>query len=350
MGKGTGKTTAKARATVKAKATVKCKAKATDKARAMAKAKAKAKATAKCKPRATGKGKPTAKGQATARARPMGKGKATAKATATGTATDRHKIFSAPTHARRLFQWRRRRSLSLSASGVDQPRYRHDGHSLIMRVPDTNRRSPHARHSISMPRVSWRLRTFTVPYPIVPAASDAGLAARAGHFAFPSPLRENRPKGRLKEVVEMKVLQRQLWAFAFACALVAVSTDGATAARASTARASDLCSVSKAVATNIANSTKTSSIEGSPTKLKAFWGKIQSAEPSITGAAPGSLKPRFTRVFAFINNVVGDLNKVNWNFTGLVPYEKTLVAQANKEAPDITALKAYYRTTCHFDV
>lgn len=136
-----------------------------------------------------------------------------------------------------------------------------------------------------------------------------------------------------------------------ACALLAVWAAGAaTAARSSAARSADLCGASKSVAASIVSSTNTKNIAGSPTQLKAFWGKVKNAEPTVLAAASGKRKTQLTHVFGFVNTVVGDLNKVNWNYTALLPDEKSLVAQANKVAPDLKALKAYYNNVCHLAV
>ncbi len=136
------------------------------------------------------------------------------------------------------------------------------------------------------------------------------------------------------------------------CALLvlAVGASGALGARSSSARTASLCSVSKAVAASIVHSTDTKNIAGSPTTLKAFWGKIQHAEPTILGAASGPMKTHLTHVFAFVNAVIGDLNKVNWNYTALLPDEKTLESRAEKVAPDLKAAKNYYDNTCKLDV
>jgi hypothetical protein len=136
------------------------------------------------------------------------------------------------------------------------------------------------------------------------------------------------------------------------CALLvlAVGANAALGARSADARTASLCSVSKSVAANIAGSTDTKNIAGSPTKLKAFWGKIQSAEPTILGAASGSMKTHLTHVFAFVNTVIGDLNKVNWNYTALLPQEQTLENKAAQVAPDLKVVKTYYTKTCNLKV
>ena len=104
------------------------------------------------------------------------------------------------------------------------------------------------------------------------------------------------------------------------CALLAVWAAGPSpAARSSAVRTASLCGVSKSVAASIVDSTNTKNIAGSPTQLKAFWGKVKTAEPTVLAAATGTRKTQLTHVFNFVNMVVGDLNKVNWNYTGLLP-------------------------------
>ena len=134
------------------------------------------------------------------------------------------------------------------------------------------------------------------------------------------------------------------------CATLGVCIGGAGAARASRVSAANLCSVSKSVATNIVDSTKTSNITGSPAFLKAYWNKVKSAEPVILGAASGGQKTDFQEVFSFINAAVADLSKANWNYTGLLPYEQTLSSDAAKIKAPLAALKTYYTTTCKFKV
>jgi hypothetical protein len=111
----------------------------------------------------------------------------------------------------------------------------------------------------------------------------------------------------------------------------------------------NFCSVSRAVARNIAGVTKVDQA-ATPATLKATWGAIAAAEPALKASATGSIKANLLPVLAFVNVVVADLKKVDWQVTGLAPYGATLLAGAQRIKPNVAVLDRYYRTTCHLHV
>jgi len=133
-----------------------------------------------------------------------------------------------------------------------------------------------------------------------------------------------------------------------ACLLCSVTAAGASSS--TPAAGGAFCSVSKGVATNLVNISKQIRSPSSPARLKAEWGAIMSASPSLKASAPASIKVSVVKVLAFAAVIDADLKKANWNVAGLLPYQSSLVAQDNKTEPSFTKLKAYYRGTCKFDV
>ena len=133
-----------------------------------------------------------------------------------------------------------------------------------------------------------------------------------------------------------------------ACFLGSVAAAGASSS--TSASGGSFCNVSKGVAMNLVNISKQIRTPSSPARLKAEWGAIISAAPALKSSAPASLKVTVVKVLAFASLIDTDLKKANWNIAGLLPYESSLVAQDKKAEPSISALKAYYRGTCKFDV
>jgi hypothetical protein len=118
------------------------------------------------------------------------------------------------------------------------------------------------------------------------------------------------------------------------------------------ARSSDVsfCAASKNVASYLANVSKELSSRPTPARLKAEFGAIRSAEPSLKSSAPANLKPHVVKVLALADTIAARLAKAKWNLAGLLSSASTLEVQAVEAAPSILALNSYYRTTCKFHV
>ena len=110
------------------------------------------------------------------------------------------------------------------------------------------------------------------------------------------------------------------------------------------------CGVSKGVANNLVNIQSQLQKAPGPAALKADYGAITSAEPALRASAPRSLKRSLNTVLVFLNSVASELRQANWNIAGLLPHMSSLQVKLNKADPAISKLKAYYRTTCKFDV
>jgi hypothetical protein len=136
------------------------------------------------------------------------------------------------------------------------------------------------------------------------------------------------------EVIEMKAVQsvpggavgRSLVAVAgvFVLALGSAAAGGA-------ASGGRFCGVSKGVAKNMVNIQSQLQKAPGPAELKADYGAITSAEPALRASVPRSLKRSL-------------------NIAGLLPHMSSLQVKLSKADPAISRLKAYYRTTCKFDV
>jgi hypothetical protein len=124
----------------------------------------------------------------------------------------------------------------------------------------------------------------------------------------------------------------------------------AGAAQAGTARTADFCSVSKGVANNLVNLQKQLQSAPAPTRLKAEFGAILAASPSLKSSAPGSLKAPVTNLLTLANQIATYLKAGNWSIASLLPHEATLSVQFVKAKPWIASLDQYYRGTCHFKV
>jgi hypothetical protein len=122
----------------------------------------------------------------------------------------------------------------------------------------------------------------------------------------------------------------------------------AGAAQAKTARSADFCSVSKGVANNLVNLQKQLQSAPAPTKLKAEFGTILAAGPSLKSSAPGSLKAPVGNLLTLANEIAGYLKTANWSIAALLPHEATLSVQFTKAKPWIASLDKYYTGTCHF--
>ena len=128
----------------------------------------------------------------------------------------------------------------------------------------------------------------------------------------------------------------------------AAAAGAAPTARSSVVATSSLCSVARGVAADIVHSTSIKTTGAvTPTELKLTYGKIAAAEPALLGAASGAIKVDLRQAFAFINLVIADFKKVNWNTVALVQrYGTTLVPRAQKIQRPVKVLDTYFTKTC----
>jgi hypothetical protein len=127
----------------------------------------------------------------------------------------------------------------------------------------------------------------------------------------------------------------------------AAATAGAAPSKHETALG--FCGVARGVARDIMKST-TFSKGATPANLRITYTKIAAAEPSLLATAPGSMKAHLRPVFGFVNLVITDFKKVNWNPAGMGPYYAGLSTRARGVEGHLNALKVYFNTTCKLDV
>jgi hypothetical protein len=137
--------------------------------------------------------------------------------------------------------------------------------------------------------------------------------------------------------------------FVVTVALLALCAGAASAAPSSSTSATSLCSVAKGVARDIVNSTTVSKTV-TAANLRTTYLKIKAAEPSLLGASSGALRTDLRQVFGFVNVLIVDFQKVNWQPSGVVQYLPSLEPKAQKLARPLHALKAYFEGTCKLDV
>ena len=103
-------------------------------------------------------------------------------------------------------------------------------------------------------------------------------------------------------------------------ALLVLGSATAAGAAPAGARSSgaNFCAVSKGVAQYLVNLESQLRSASSPTRTKAVWSAIMSAEPSIKSSAPGSLKGDVNRVYVAATAINADLKKANWNVASLL--------------------------------
>lgn len=138
-----------------------------------------------------------------------------------------------------------------------------------------------------------------------------------------------------------------LLAAACAAALAAAVVPARAAAAPSGSR---LCSVAHGVAADIVRSTSFAGTRVTPTKLRIVYTKVQASEPALRAAASGRIKTDLKPVLAWINVLVVDLKKANWQTSKMLPYYASLAAGATRIEPQIDALRTYFRSTCKLDV
>jgi hypothetical protein len=140
--------------------------------------------------------------------------------------------------------------------------------------------------------------------------------------------------------------------FLLAVAMLAALTVGASGATAGQSPASrststSLCSVSRALAAQLAHSTSLNQT-ATPAGLKKAYEGLERAKPTLIAVAHGPIKSDLRRVFSFVDLVTADLKKVNWQIAKLAPYVPALLVKVQAIKPSLTRLDAYYRTKCHF--
>jgi hypothetical protein len=139
-------------------------------------------------------------------------------------------------------------------------------------------------------------------------------------------------------------------------ALAVSAADAAAAAAPSSAptvngSAAGFCGVARGVAHDILNSTSLSGgSAATPANLKTTYTKIAAAEPALMSSAPTKLKSDLRRVFGFVNVLIADYKKVNWNARALLPDLPTLVPRARAVEGPMHTLKVYLNTRCKLNV
>ena len=138
--------------------------------------------------------------------------------------------------------------------------------------------------------------------------------------------------------------------FTLSVVLLAIYAAGAAAAP---TRQASFCGTAKGVAAYIVNSGSLISPTGNETlqslerKLKFDYGAIIHAEPALKSSAPRRIKPDLLTAFSLINFVNAKMTAVGWDFTKVLPFEKTLVARATGAKPALQHLDTYFKGTCH---
>jgi len=132
-------------------------------------------------------------------------------------------------------------------------------------------------------------------------------------------------------------------------ALVVLASSASSAGASSSRRsetAGSFCGVARGVARDIVKSTSLSNGRGTRANIKTTYLKIAAAEPALLASAPGPIKSDLRPVFAFVNLVIVDFKKVNWNPRRLTPYLPTLIPRAQKVQKPLHTLEVYFKTIC----
>lgn len=134
-------------------------------------------------------------------------------------------------------------------------------------------------------------------------------------------------------------------------ALIALAfSTSAGATTTSRATGQSFCGVARGVARDIMASTAVGNGGVVPANIRTMYTKIAAAEPALLSAAPASLKLSLRPVFGFVNLVIIDFKKVNWNPSTLAPYAPTLIARARAVQGHMHTLKVYFNTTCKLGI
>jgi hypothetical protein len=110
------------------------------------------------------------------------------------------------------------------------------------------------------------------------------------------------------------------------------------------------CGVARGVARDIVNSTAISNGRVMPANVKTAYARIAAAEPALLASASPPIKADLRPVFGFVNLLIVDLKKANWNAGGLASYARTLIARARTIQAPLHSLEVYFHTTCKLNV
>lgn len=145
---------------------------------------------------------------------------------------------------------------------------------------------------------------------------------------------------------------RRTAAASLAAALAVLALAAAAAAppsHAAGARSASLCSVAKGVAAQIVEATGLSpNTTMTPAKLKTLYLTVQRNEPALLGASHGSIHTNLHKVFGFLNLVIADFEKANWQLAGMARFFPSLEAKGQAVQAPIQAVKTYFQKTCKF--
>lgn len=148
----------------------------------------------------------------------------------------------------------------------------------------------------------------------------------------------------------MKLLPLSLMLAVVVLTGYSASAGAAPSSHSASERAGSFCGVARGVARDILNSTTISNGRVAPANVKATWLRVAAAEPALLASAPKPIKADLRPVFGFVNLLIADYKKVNWQASGLAPYAPTLIARARAIQPQLHALKVYFNTTCKLNV
>jgi len=146
-----------------------------------------------------------------------------------------------------------------------------------------------------------------------------------------------------------------------ASVLVAVwlvsSADASSAERdASSPAATSFCQRAVGVASDlvgpasILTPTQGASLQALDAKLKAQFENVKTNESALTSSAPASISSALREVVEVDSVILGDLQRVQFNFLGLLRYHNVLAEDVARLRPQLAALKAYFKTSCEISV
>jgi hypothetical protein len=128
------------------------------------------------------------------------------------------------------------------------------------------------------------------------------------------------------------------------------SAGASSSSRLGRERAGSFCRAARSVARDIVNSTAIANGHVVPANIKVVYEKIAAAEPALLSSASKPIKSDLRPVFGFVNLLIADFKKVNWNPAGLASYMPTLIARARAIQKPLHALQVYFKGTCKLNV
>jgi hypothetical protein len=129
-----------------------------------------------------------------------------------------------------------------------------------------------------------------------------------------------------------------------------VAAGGANATPGSSATSFSFCSIARGVAHDIVASTSISNGRAVPANVKVVYTTIAANEAPLLSSAPTTMKAHLRPVFGFVNLVIADFKKANWNIAAMGPYTPVLISHARAVKGHVHALEVYFHTTCKLDV